>query len=157
MNLFEIDETILNALENIEIDEETGEIKNAEELEELQVLREKKIENIGKYILNLKVDFEAYREQERKFQNLKKQTEAKIEYLKNMLSKSLSGENFKTTEINISFRKSASLIIDDLDKIDKEYISYEPKPDKTALKQAIEAGKPLDGCHIEEKKNISVR
>ena len=157
MTLFEIETAIGQALNNLTVDEETGEVKGYEELEKLQADKQEKIENIGKYIINLGAEAKALEEQEKKFAKRKQSAKKKAEYLKGLLSLSLDGQAYKSTEIQISFRKSESLLIDDIGLIGDDYITYEPNVNKTALKAAIKAGEDIKGCHIETKNNIQVK
>lgn len=146
MTLFEIEAAIGQALNNLTVDEETGEVKGYEELEKLQADKQEKIENIGKYIINLDAEAKALEEQEKKFAKRKQSAKKKAEYLKGLLSLSLDGQAYKSTEIQISYRKSESLLIDDIGLIGDDYITYEPNVNKTALKAAIKAGEDIKGC-----------
>lgn len=157
MTLFEIEAAIGQALNSLTVDEETGEVKGYEELEKLQADKQEKIENIGKYIINLDAETKALEEQEKKFAKRKQSAKKKAEYLKGLLSLSLDGQAYKTNEIQISFRKSESLLIDDIGLISDDYITYEPSVNRTALKAAIKAGEDIKGCHIETKNNIQVK
>ena len=87
MTLFEIETAIGQALNNLTVDEETGEVKGYEELEKLQADKQEKIENIGKYIINLDAEAKALEEQEKKFAKRKQSAKKKAEYLKGLLSK----------------------------------------------------------------------
>ena len=59
MTLYEIDKAILDF--EFEVDEESGEILNASELDELQMARDDKIEGISLWIKNLEAEKEAIR------------------------------------------------------------------------------------------------
>ena len=56
MTLYELNQELMNF--DLEIDEETGEILNAEDLDKLEMERDVKIENIGLWIKNLLSDAE---------------------------------------------------------------------------------------------------
>lgn len=57
MKLYEINQAIQDVLDGYEvIDPETGEIMGFGSLDELQMMREEKLENIGCYIKSLKAD-----------------------------------------------------------------------------------------------------
>ena len=81
MTLFEIDDAIRKCFVIEETDEvvdtETGEIFDASYLDNLQMQRDKKIENIGKWIKNLDSDIEQLKAQKDSFAKRQKAAETK--------------------------------------------------------------------------------
>lgn len=157
MTLFEIDKAIQDF--EFEVDEETGEILNPNALEELEMAREQKIENVGLYIKNLEAEADAVENQEKVFADRKKRIRKKIEGLKGFLGYALQGEPFKTDKVVMSFRKSESVHITDEYLIPDEYKTFTvvKKPDKTVIKKALKDGKEIMGCELVEKRNISIK
>lgn len=155
-SLFELNEQIKNF--QWEIDEETGEILNEKDLDNIEMELKTKVEQLALWILEMETDVDAYEKYEKKFANQKKQTKKKIESVKNYLASALGGEKFKTDRVNISYRKGESVKIEDGAVIPEEYlIAQEPKIDKTGLKKAIKDGAVIDGVSIEESNNIQVK
>lgn len=156
MNLYEIESAIMDC-----IDEETGEIVDIELLDQLQMQREKKIENILCFIKNLNSDAAQLKEQEKAFGERRKAAEKKAEQLTKYVAGVLNGEKFSTTRAAVTWRKSEQVVIDDLKAImeqDDSYLRYkEPEPDKTAIKAAIKAGIVIKGAHLEECHNMSIK
>lgn len=153
MTLYEIN-TQLNTL----IDEETGEIKDFEAFEELAMARDEKLENTALWIKNLDAEAKAIWEEEKNLADRRQAIEHKIERLKNFLGNALEGQKFSTPKVAISFRKSTSVSVDD-DFIEwaksnaDELLKFsEPKPDKTAIKEAIKNG--VD-CHASLTESVS--
>lgn len=68
-------------------------------------------------------------------------------------------EEIKGMYANISFTKSETTEIDDISLIPKEYLveKVEVKPDKTAIKKAIQSGIEVQGAHIQPHKNINIK
>ena len=60
---------------------------------------------------------------------------------------------------NISFRSSEQTVIDNEEAIPDEYMTVKTTytPNKTAIKEAIKAGKDVPGAHVERKKNIQIK
>lgn len=60
---------------------------------------------------------------------------------------------------NISFRSSEQTVIDNEGAIPDEYMTVKTTytPNKTAIKDAIKAGKDVPGAHVEKKKNIQIK
>lgn len=157
MTLFEIDKAIQDF--EFEIDEETGEILNPNALEELEMAREQKIENVGLYIKNLEAEATAVENQEKIFADRKKRIRKKIEGLKGFLGYALQGEKFKTDRIEMSFRKSESVHITDEYLIPDEYklFTVVKKPDKGVIKKALKDGKEIMGVELVEKQNLQIK
>lgn len=153
MNLFEIEKEILSC-----IDMETGEIIDIEKLDQLQMDRDKKIENIALWIKNLLSDAEALKAQKQTFADRQKAAENKAESLKKYLSAYLDGQKFSTDKVSVSFRKTSSVNITDFSKVPEEFLKYaEPTVDKTAVKNAIKAGEKVAGAEIVEYNSISIK
>ena len=153
MNLFQIDEEIMNC-----VDMETGEIIDTAKLDKLQMERDEKIENIGCWIKNLTADAEALKEQKLTFAERQKAAENKVESLKRYLSNYLAGQKFSTPKVVISFRKTSGVSVTDITAIPKKYLKVvEPTADKTAIKDAIKAGISVAGAEIVEGRSISIK
>lgn len=157
MKLYEIDETILNC-----IDQETGEIIDAEKLDALQMEREQKIENVALWIKDLTAEAAAYKAEKQAFEARQKAAEKKAESLKTWLSEALAGANFKTTKAAVSFRRTQSVQVNDIWELGEEFLKYpEPTPDKNAIKAAIkaaiEAGQEFKGAELVESISCSVK
>ena len=157
MTLFEIDKAIQDF--EFEVDEETGEILNPNALEELEMAREQKIENVGLYIKNLEAEATAVENQEKIFADRKKRIRKKIEGLKGFLGYALQGEKFKTDRVEMSFRKSESVLVKDEYLIPDEYCDFTVmrKPNKKNIKDALKHGKELMGVELVEKQNVQIR
>lgn len=151
--LYEIDEEILNC-----VDMETGEIIDVERLGQLQLAREDKVEGIALWIKNLLSDADAIKSEEEKLAQRRKANENKAKNLKEYLSKFLNGQKFKTPKVSISYRKSESVEVTDLSKLDDDYLKFaEPTVDKTKVKKALKAGTVLQGVSLVENQNIQIR
>lgn len=151
--LYEIDEEILNC-----VDMETGEIIDVERLGQLQLTREDKVEGIALWIKNLLSDADAIKSEEEKLAQRRKANENKAKNLKEYLSKFLNGKKFKTPKVSISYRKSESVEVTDISKLDDDYLKFaEPTVDKAKVKKALKAGTVLQGISLIENQNIQIR
>ena len=152
-NLYEIQKELLEC-----VDLETGEIIDIEKLEALELDKDKKIENIALFIKNLKADKEAYKKEKQLFAEKEKAADKKIESLTGYLEGFLEGEKFKSTRVTISYRKSASVVIDDITQLRGACLKIaEPVADKTYIKECIKDGFEVEGAHIEEKQSIQIK
>lgn len=150
MTIYEIDQAIMEC-----IDLETGEIIDTDQLDKLQMEREKKLENVACWIKDLKAEAEALKNEKQALAERQRVAENKAESLKKWLAYALDRKAFKSTRASVSFRKSQAVEIADIYKLDENYLRYkEPEADKTAIKEAIKAGKTVAGATLIE--NVSV-
>lgn len=153
MKLYEIDKQILEC-----VDLETGELIDPEKLNSLNIEREKKIKGLGLWYKDLLAEAEALKKEKEMFAEREKSAKNKAESIKKYLSLVLNGENFKTTECVISFRKSEKTVIDDVHKLPENFLKYaEPKANLTEIKKAIKSGEEIKGAHLEETQNIQIK
>ena len=157
MTLYEIDKALMDF--EFEVDEETGEILNASDLDELQMARQDKIENIGLYIKNLEAEKEAVKHEKDNFADREKRLGKKIESLKGYLGYALQGQKFSTPKVAVSFRKSESVLVKDEYLVPDKYCEFTMvrKPNKTNLKKALKDGEEIMGVELVEKQNISIK
>ena len=151
MTIYEINEEILNC-----IDLETGEIIDIDRLNDLQLERDAKIENVACWIKELKAEAEAIKAEKLVLAERQKVAENKAESLKKWLAYALQGEKFKTAKCSVSFRKTESVEVTDegLNNLMKEHdelLTYKaPEPNKTAIKNAIKNdGLSVQGVRLE--------
>lgn len=157
ISLYEIDAAIEQC---VLVDEETGEVIGIDEerLSQLQLMREDKIQGLALYYKNLSADAAAYKAEKDNFAKRERVAKNKADSIKAYLNAVLSGEKFKTSKVDITYRRSETVIVDDMAKVDKQYLKYaESTVDKTAAKKAIKAGENVSGLHIEEKQNIQIK
>lgn len=153
MTLFQIDEEILGCL-----DLETGEIIDTEKLDQLQIARDTKIENIACWIKNLTADAEALKAQKQVFADRQKAAENKAESLKKYLSSYLAGQKFSTDRVAVSFRKTSSVNVTDMSLIPEDYLKFaEPTVNKELIKKKHQDGIVVPGAEITEGQSISIK
>ena len=156
MKLYEI----IHEIENFDfiIDEETGEILNAMQLDELELAKEEKVENICLWIKNLKAEANAIKEEVSSLQKRHKAVHNKAESLERYIQQALNGEKFKTARVSVSYRKSETVECADILAVDDDYLRYkEPELDKAKVKAALKEGIDVKGCSLIQKQNMQIR
>lgn len=151
---------IMSEIENFEykFDEETGEMLNAIQLDELEMAKTEKIENCCLFIKNLLADAEAYKREKEAFAEKQRRAEKKAEGITDYVAYCLQGETYKSDKVQVSYRKSVSVAVDDISKVDDEYLKYAlPTVDKARVKKMLQNGEAVEGCHLEEKQNMSIK
>lgn len=153
MTLYEIDAAILDC-----IDTETGEVVDADKLTALQMERDEKVEAVALWVKDLTAEATALKAEKQAFAERQAAAEKKAESLKRWLADALAGEKFKTTKVAVSFRKTQSVEVPDIWKLDDHYLKYsEPTADKAAIKAAIKAGETVEGAELVEGISMTVK
>lgn len=163
MKLYEVSQEIANCVrlsDSEAVDITTGEVINIDYLEQLEMEKDKKIENIIKFYKNCLADAKAYKEEYQRLQKLSKTAENKAEQLKAYLGFCLNGEKFRSEDglHQVSFRRSESVDVIDVKALPENYLRYkDPEPDKTAIKEVLKSGVAVPGAVLVEKQNVSIK
>ena len=165
MTLYEIDHAISEAFEQA-IDPETGELIDVEAwawLEALQLVREQKLENVALWVKDLNAEAAAIKAEEDALKRRRQSTEKKADSLKGYLASALGGsEKFKTARVAISWRRSETAeLLDGVDPVslplEYQRVKVSVEADKTKLKEALKAGKTVEGVALVERQNIQIK
>lgn len=162
-SLFQIDAEIMACikLENSDdyVNTETGEILDAAAMDALKMEIPKKLENLGRWILNLEAEEKALADQEKRFKERKEATKKKRESIKSYVGAFLNGKPYKCTDFEFKWRTSESVAFDgDIYKVPDDYLRYkEPELDKAKIKKALKSGIEIAGCSLEVKNNLSIK
>lgn len=170
MNLYEITEE-MNTLEKLyweNIDDETGEIKNTEILEEFEKEIQILLTNKGAQIIaqdrNTVATLEAIKTEIDRLQKIKKSLEKRNEFYKNFIIKSM--ENAGISEIKTDIGKikltkgRGKTEIYDLSLLDEKFTRIIPEtrePVKDLIKKAIENGEEVQGARIIYEHGLSIK
>ena len=159
MTIYEIGNEIMNC-----VDMETGEVIDTEKLNELQMERDAKIENVACWIKELKAEAEAIKNEKQALAERQRVAENKAESLKNWLAYALNGEKFKTSKCSISYRNSESVEVTEegLEALMREHedlLTYKtPEPNKKAIKDAIKNdGLTVAGVQLVQKTSTIIK
>ena len=173
MNLYDIDERLVTLIEE-HFDTVDGVIFETDKdlqdaIDKVALDLDKKIENIGCYIKNLEAEVEAFKKEEDNLEKRRKSAENKIEGLKKYLNGYLSAcypndsdrakWKFKSPKVVLGYRKSTSVEVPDIEKLDKKYLKVTTKvdPDKKAIGEAIKNGEDVQGAFLKQKINLNIK
>ncbi len=152
-NLYEIDTQITECF-----DADTGELLDAEKLENLMIEKENKLENVALWIKNLKADAAMYKAEKNAFAERQAEAERKAESLTIWLKNALGGQKFKTEKTEVNFRKTTKVEVLDIWELNEDFVKYsDPTPDKVAIKRAIKAGEEVKGAKLIDDISISIK
>lgn len=161
MTIYEIDQAMLSL-----VDQETGELKDLEAFESLQMERDKKVENMALWYKDLKAQAEAIKAEISTLTDRKQLAERKAARLLDYIGVVLNGEKFQTARCAVSYRNSKSLSVDDAERVilwaketgNEQCIRFSaPAIHATEVKKIIESGVDVPGAHIEQKRNVGVK
>lgn len=160
MNLFELTENYVKFFTEFEnADEVTEEMQ--EMADNLNIEIEEKCDNYGKMIRNLEADVEAFKNQEKIFNEKRKSAENKIAWLKKNLQSSMELQGRKRVEtelFTISIQKNTpALDITSEDNIGDEYYKVERTLNKKDLLKDIKEGLIVDGVEIKQTESLRIR
>ena len=159
MTLYELSQAMENF--DLQIDEETGEILNADELDQLQVEHDEKLKNCVWYYKNMMAEAAALKAEKMKLAARQQTAERKAEWMKRYIASDLEGKPFAPKDdvtVKVSWRKSEAVECEDVSMVPKLYLRYkEPELDKKKVKDALKAGETVEGCTLIEKTNIQIK
>lgn len=154
MNIYEIDREILAC-----IDQESGEIIDFEKLNELQMERDRKVENIACWIIDLENTAEGIKKQEGILKARRESAEKHAERLREYLAEVLQGEKFKSDRVTVGYRRSVAVEIAEETQLPEKFLTVRTTftPNKVAIKDAIRLGEDVPGCSLVTRSSLFVK
>lgn len=160
MKLYQISDAIRQALDHIELDEETGEILNADELHAVEAEAADKIEATALYLRELDAEAKAAKDEVDRMIARVKSMQKRSDYLKSMLLEALHATGkVKTARVSVSIRTTKAVEIAEGADLPEAYTTVKTtvSPNKVAIKQALLDGVEVPGCHLEARESVSIR
>lgn len=159
-SLFEINSQIEDLTDKL-VDEDTGEINEdaLEQLEQLQMNQDEKLEAYGMVILSLKAEVEALTEQSKRFKARAETKMNRMIRMMDLVSGTLKGEKKEYTNVAFSFRESKSVNVVNEELVPDELCVFKTTrtPSKTEIGKLLKSGEAVPGCVLEEKRNLLVK
>lgn len=162
MRIYEIDKAIEELIANA-VDPETGELALYNDaLDQLQMERDAKVENLALYVKELTATANAMRDEEKNLAERRQAVERKAERLKQYLSYCLGNQKFETPKVACTFRKSEKVITDEdfilWAKIKAPCLLRKKfEVDKTEVKLALKRGEYIPNARLLESWNVSIK
>ena len=159
-NLYMINNELQMILDNLEVDETTGEVLGYEELDRLNMDAEDIITGTAVDVKNKSEEIEALSKEIKNLNMRKNKLERIVESHKRQIYRGLKllGKNKITSpRAEIKTRKSSYVNITDDMMIDIEYLIPQPlKVDRKAIKDALKQGREVKGAELCERENIII-
>lgn len=160
MKLYEIAPALRFALDDIVVDEETGEILSSDALHAVEAQAAEKIEATALYLRELDAEAKAAKEEADRMLARVKSMQKRSDYLKAMLLDALHATGkVKTGRVTVSIRTTKAVEIAEGADLPEAYTTVKTtvSPNKVAIKQALLDGVEVPGCHIEERESVQIR
>lgn len=160
MKLYEIAPALRFALDDIVVDEETGEILNADELHAVEAEAADKIEATALYLRELDAEAKAAKDEADRIIARVKSMQKRSDYLKAMLLDALHATGkVKTGRVTVSIRTTQAVAVDEGANLPEAYTTVKTtvSPNKVAIKQALLDGVEVPGCSLEARESVSIR
>lgn len=171
MKLYEINAEILRLTDQIEFDEETGEIlcdidAIYDAIGALQMEKKSILEYLAKIVLNLRAEAAAVKSEEQRLKERREKLSKKEERLMKILDRECAGEKTDLGVATFSYRKTSHVDVSDAAKAirwlkrNKHLDCFRvPAPEvaKTEVKKLINAGTKVPGCAVVEDYSCSLR
>lgn len=164
MTLYTITQALIDALDNLEVDED-GCILNMDELDKLQMDFDDKAVNVALAIKNLKSEAEAIKAEKMALAKRQKSAETNAEnlktYLDNML-KAVGKTELKDSKVALSYRKVPDVVELNLNEVSHDWLKVkttfkEDDFDKTRIKNALKNGEKIPGAILVDKMNLQIK
>lgn len=168
MKLYELAQEVrlLSDLINFQIDEDTGQLKEAHILEEIEREVKKKLidkcEDILKLIKNKEAEISTLKNEEERLKKIRKFRENRLEnlkeYIKNQMV-SMETKKIETTLGSFNLRNSESVEVENIEILGEQFIKIklEKSPDKTEIKKAIKNGENVAGAKLVSNVNLIIK
>lgn len=160
MKLYEISDAIRAALDHIDVDPETGEILNADNLHAVEAEASDKVEATALYLRELDAEAKAAKEEADRMLARVKSMQKRSDYLKSMLLEALHATGkVKTGRVTVSIRTTQAVEVSEGANLPEAYTTVKTtvSPNKIAIKQALLDGVEVPGCHLEARESVSIR
>lgn len=160
MKLYEIPTKIRAALDGIDCDPETGEILQADALHAVEAEAAEKIEATALYLRELDAEAKAAKDEADRMIARVKSMQKRSDYLKSMLLDALHATGkVKTARVTVSIRTSKAIEVADGVTLPDAFVTVRTTttPNKTALKEAIEAGADIEGVRLVERESVQIK
>ncbi|MCL4922055.1 siphovirus Gp157 family protein [Streptococcus suis] len=157
-NIYELTGIFKQIAEMEGIDEETK-LDTLESIDWTEQFEEK-VENTVKVIKNKEADVDQLKEEIDRLTKRKKSIENDITRLKTGLQGAfeITGhEKVKTLLFTVSLANNQPSVVVDEDLLPKKYFIQTLKPDKTAIKESLKAGKKVKGAVLKESRSLRIR
>lgn len=146
-------------IEKIDSDEEsTGELE--EYSKSLAIQEKNKVNAIVGFLRETELTAESAAIEAKRLSEIASYYKNRSERIKQSVAWAMQSHGIEKIETNmfrLSFRKSESVEISDVESLPIDYVVIKKQADKKKIKEALKNGAVIDGVRIEEKNNLQIK
>lgn len=163
MNIYKVSQLLLDTIaSNILVDEETGEVYENEEAVNMAFASfDDKLDAYVHVIHEKKAEIFARKERIESMKEMNEKLEKEVQALEKAVIHALDlcGGKRKTMYNSISTRKSKYVSVFDSEKIPMEFMKAKTtlEPDKNLIKEALKAGRAVEGAELKERTGVTIK
>lgn len=172
MSLYKLDQTMKEVIENgFTFDEETGEVLfTTDDINELQMSIDEKINNIVGYIKDLEIESKNLKGISNEYKERATEKEKKVERLREYLDNFMTSNSLEKKEVlngTVSYRASTSTniydekalmkYIEEHEELKNRYIKTEITFSKKEISNDLKANKKVAGVELKTSKNLQIK
>ena len=158
--LYEINSDLESMLSAMALEmEENGEVSDATvaQLSQLQIEKNAKIEGLVLWYKNLNTRIEEAKAEKARIAKIQASGERELKWVESIIPPELAGQPFKTLNASVSYRTTHNNVdIEDPKAIPARFIKP-GDPDKTAIKEALLAGKKVKGASLADHTSMIIK
>lgn len=160
LSLYEINKQIAEF--SYDIDPETGEILNMEDLDRLNIEKSEKIESLCLWVKSLRAEANAVKDEQTNLGERVKRLTRKADSIERYIGFSLAGDKFSTPKVEVKWSKSERVVIPDEALVPDDYValSVERKPVKANIKKMLkrleDSGESCEWASLEVRNNMKI-
>lgn len=151
---------ILDAQDFIEKMQQEDEIDLSEYSKSLAIQEKNKVNAIIGYLRETELTAESADVESKRLAEISKFYRNRLERIKQSVKYAMEAhgiEKIETELFRISFRKSESVEVDDVEKLEERFVVIKKQADKKAIKEAVKSGETLDGVRIVVNNNLQIK
>ncbi len=157
MNLYDLKDKYLEALHNLEVNED-GEVIGIDNLEQFKEDVRTKALNYAKGVKLFRSDLSAIAEEAKRIAAIKRGVERKIEWFERAIAATINeGEKVMDLHASISWMKSERLEVNDPNSVPEHFTTTEIQIQKDAIKRAMKLGEYVPGVELVTKQNLQIK
>ena len=160
MKLYEINYKIRELWDKIEAQEGELTEEDIQMLESLEVAKDEKVKAYGVIIREISSEIAECKAEMDRIKGIADKKKRNLERLKTTLKDFMLNNDmskYESLEVNISFRKSKALEIEEGVELPTLFLKVKTEPDKTAITDYIKNGGEIKGCQLVKKNNIQIK
>ena len=160
ITLYQLGEEYQQALDAIEIDEETGEVIGFEKIEALEAQYDQKAINCALYLKSLDAEVKAIKAEETALKQRRETAQKKLDRLKRYIElcmRSAGKDIIQDPRVRLSFRRSKKVQILNESLLPARLLRIKTEPNRVDIAHELKAGKDVPGAAVVNNLSLQIK